>query len=229
MVAAVENGGGPRSKRSAILRAAVECFGDVGYEHTKWSEVADRVGIGQTALYHYFESKAHCLLTIMHMRLQESLDRFKEVSAGLPPVDALRAGVASAYDANDFEVLQTRILHSHIDLLATPRASEREEEERQASRVLVREIERAWISVIERGMADGSLVPRDARTMGRAALGLIISVWDWYRPGGPMTLPQVTQFIEGCILRMLGPDPVGSQASVSAPSSRRPRKARSRS
>ncbi|MEU1162209.1 helix-turn-helix domain-containing protein [Streptomyces sp. NPDC005921] len=48
---------GPRSKRGAILVAAVERFGEDGYENTKWSEVADRVGIGQTALYHYFESR----------------------------------------------------------------------------------------------------------------------------------------------------------------------------
>jgi AcrR family transcriptional regulator len=121
---------GPRSKRAAILRAAVESFGEVGYEHTKWSFVADRVGIGQTALYYYFESKAHCLLTIMHLELQRSSERFAEVTEGLPPGDALRAAIGAAFDVTEHEVLQMRILHSHMDLLASARSSEREEEER---------------------------------------------------------------------------------------------------
>ena len=64
---------GPRSKRALILTAAIEKFGKDGYEHTKWATIADQVGIGQTALYHYFESKAHCLLTIMSLELARSL------------------------------------------------------------------------------------------------------------------------------------------------------------
>ena len=39
------------------------------------------MGIGQTALYHYFESKAHCLLTIMSLELTRSLELFREVTA----------------------------------------------------------------------------------------------------------------------------------------------------
>ena len=225
MTLPVEVEPGPRSKRAAILRAAVECFGEVGYEHTKWSTVADRVGIGQTALYHYFESKAHCLLTIMHLELQNSWETFKEATAGLPPTEALWAAVAAAYAVTEHEGLQRRILHNHIDLLAAPRASVREEQERLASRALVRKIEAEWAALMRRGMKDGSFVRRDHRTMSRAVLGTVVSVWNWYRPAGPMTLDEVSRFIEGCVLRMVGPDP----EPVSAPSSPRPRRARTRS
>ena len=65
---------GGRSKSEAILSAAISVFGEFGYDTTKWSSVADRVGIGQTALYHYFESKAHCLLTIMRLQLERDRD-----------------------------------------------------------------------------------------------------------------------------------------------------------
>jgi AcrR family transcriptional regulator len=223
-------GPGPRSKRAAILRSAVESFGEVGYEHTKWADVADRVGIGQTALYYYFESKAHCLLTIMHLELQRSSERFAEVTAGLPPGDALRAGIGAAFDVTEHEVLQMRILHSHMDLLASPRSSEREEEERLASRALVRRIEHEWTELLERGMSDGSFGRSDATATSRLVLGLIVSVWTWYRPGGSMTLPEVSRFVEGSVLRMVGAvDAPAPEPRVSAPSSRRPRKARSRS
>src|SRR3982751_1156723 len=76
---------GPRSKRAVILTAAIESFGKDGYEHTKWAKIADEVGIGQTALYHYFESKAHCLLTIMSLELNRSLEKFREVTTDVGP------------------------------------------------------------------------------------------------------------------------------------------------
>ena len=57
---------GPRSKRAAILSAAVESSARSA-TNTPSGRCRRRVGIGQTALYHYFESKAHCLLTIMHL------------------------------------------------------------------------------------------------------------------------------------------------------------------
>ena len=197
---------GPRSKRGLILDAAIESFGDNGFELTKWASVADRVGIGQTALYHYFESKAHCLLTIMSAELERSVERFDEaVAEHAAPADQLRAVVCAAYDVTPQQVLQMRILQSHMDLLSTKRLSEREEAERQLARRLVRQIERNWTDLIERGIASGDFAPRDAEQTGRALLAMIVSVWRWYRPGGPMTLDQVRELITGACLRVVGP------------------------
>ena len=55
----------PGVKRDRIMDVATEYFGHRGYEDTKWPDVAAAVGIGSTALYHYFESKQHCLYEIM--------------------------------------------------------------------------------------------------------------------------------------------------------------------
>lgn len=194
---------GPRSKRAAILEAAVGCFGEFGYEATKWSTVADRVGIGQTALYHYFESKAHCLLTIMHTELHRSHERFLEATEGVSPAEGLRGALAGAFDVTEHEVLQMRILQNHIGLLETARSSKREEEARQAARALVHDIEVAWTELLERGMETGDFPRRDAHTLAQAVLGLLVSVWRWYRWGGRLTLNAVRDFYAGCALRMV--------------------------
>ena len=195
---------GPRSKRTAILRAAVTQFGEVGYESTKWSEVARGVGIGQTALYHYFESKAHCLLTIMRLALLQADEQFREVeNEADTPAEAFRRAVRGAYDVAEEDVLQLRILQANISLLATPRQSAREEEERLACRDLVVRVEANWRQLIERGMAAGDFPRRPPLVLARAVLGLIVSVWRWYRPGGPMTLDEVAGVIEGCCVRMV--------------------------
>jgi AcrR family transcriptional regulator len=196
---------GPRSKRALILTAAIEKFGKDGYEHTKWATVADQVGIGQTALYHYFESKAHCLLTIMSLELHRSLEAFREVTADVDRADkALEAAIAAAYDVSPREVLQMRILQSHMDMLATPRPSEKEEVERQKARALVRDIESEWTALIKRGMRSGDFKKRDAHAMATLVLAMVVSVWRWYRPGGPMSLDQVRELYTGACLRVVG-------------------------
>ena len=53
---------------------ATEHFGREGFEDSKWADVAAAVGVGSTALYHYFESKLHCLYAIM----AEAMEVFRE-------------------------------------------------------------------------------------------------------------------------------------------------------
>ncbi|MER7605196.1 TetR/AcrR family transcriptional regulator [Nocardioides sp. NPDC127503] len=196
----------PRSKRGLILSAAVESFGDDGFELTKWASVADKVGIGQTALYHYFESKVHCLLTIMSTELERSASRFERVvSLEDAPIDQLRAAVRAAYDVTPQEVLQMRILQSHMDLLATPRQSEREEAERQHARELVRKVEENWTGLVKRGIESGDFADRDPQQTSRAVLALVVSVWRWYRTGGPTTLEETRDFVSDAVLRLVGP------------------------
>ncbi|HSV41659.1 MAG TPA: TetR/AcrR family transcriptional regulator [Nocardioidaceae bacterium] len=204
MVQTVVETEGPRSKRAVILAAAIDSFGHDGYEHTKWAKIADEVGIGQTALYHYFESKAHCLLTIMSLELNRSLQRFRDVTAEVDGADeALKAAITAAYDVSPREVLQMRILQNHMDLLATPRPSEKEEVERQKARQLVRDIETEWTALLQRGMKAGYFPKRDAHALATVVLAMVVSVWRWYRPGGKMTLKQVRELIADACLRVV--------------------------
>ena len=83
----------PRSKRELILATATADFARIGYRASRWSDVADSVGIGSTALYHYFVSKEHCLFTIMAEVLRDNRDYFELISA---ESDDPRAKIAAA-------------------------------------------------------------------------------------------------------------------------------------
>jgi AcrR family transcriptional regulator len=195
---------GPRSKRRVILDAAIDNFGAVGFEHTKWATIANQVGIGQTALYHYFESKVHCLLTIMSTELERSLERARKAVVGVEdPEQMLKAAVASAFQVEPREALQARILLSHQDLLVTPRPSEREEAERQRARELVRELEHEWAALLRRGMDAGAFAARDEKVEVRLLFGLVNSVWRWYRPGGPRPLEEISDMVVDASLRLV--------------------------
>src|SRR5215212_11016745 len=117
------------TKRHEILAAATERFGRDGYEHTKWADVAADVGVGPTALYHYFESKQHCLFVIMDQALVDGGGRFQDLTYGKADhVPALRAVLADCFDVGEHEALRNRVLVAEQGLLAHPCSSPREEE-----------------------------------------------------------------------------------------------------
>src|ERR671931_2106 len=102
-----------RSKHDAILDAAIELFGRDGYEHSKWADVAKSVGIGSTALYHYFESKLHCLYEIMAEALQDELEKFERITKEHDDfADGFLAVLKAAFDLSEHEVLRNRLLVS---------------------------------------------------------------------------------------------------------------------
>src|SRR5437773_5542402 len=98
---------GPRSKRDQILEVATDYFGRYGYEETKWADVSAAVGIGPTALYHYFESKEHCLYEIMSRGIATTRERFDRIVTAESDWDrALVALLDAGFDLSATEVLE---------------------------------------------------------------------------------------------------------------------------
>jgi AcrR family transcriptional regulator len=199
-----------RSKRADILTTATERFGREGYEYTKWADIAADVGVGSTALYHYFESKLHCLYEIMAEALEADRQKLDRVLADEPDFTrAIIAAFNAIFDLSEFEVLRNRVLVSEQSLLGLHRASAREEEARQLARERTRDLEFAWATFLTRGMEQGALPRTDARLLTRAVLGLYNSVWHWYRPRGDLKLGDVRDFYVPRCLAVLGlaPEP----------------------
>jgi AcrR family transcriptional regulator len=106
-----QRGGSPgssRSKRQEILASAIDHFGGDGYEYTKWADIAADVGLGSTALYHYFESKLHCLFEIHGDALEAERERFERLAADhsefRPALVRLLNGL---FDLSEHDVLRT--------------------------------------------------------------------------------------------------------------------------
>ena len=194
-----------RSKRAAIIETATELFGREGYEDSKWADVAKAVGIGSTALYHYFESKLHCLYEIQALALQADRAKFENAIAEHDDfTEALKAVLDAAFELTDHEVLRNRVLVAEQSLAGLHRTSAREEESRQLGRSQMRDLEFAWATFLTRGMEQGAIPQADPRMLARAILGLYNSVWHWYRPRGSLSLEQVREFFVGRCLAVAG-------------------------
>lgn len=184
-----------RNKREEILTAATAYFGEHGYEDTKWADVAAAVGIGSTALYHYFETKLHCLYVIMAEAIESFQDEFDRITSEHDDyLDALVSVLRSTYDLTEQEVLRNRVLVAEQGLIGIPRQSRREEEARELARARTRDLEFAWATFLVRGMEQGHIQEADARLLTRALLGLYNSIWHWYRTRGTMGLDELADF-----------------------------------
>jgi TetR/AcrR family transcriptional regulator, cholesterol catabolism regulator len=207
-----------RSKRDGILATATAYFGEHGYEDTKWADVAKAVGIGSTALYHYFESKLHCLYVIMADALESFHSDFERITGESHDfLDALLGVLRSSYDLSDQEVLRNRLLVAEQGLIGIPRQSRREEEARELARARTRDLEFAWATFLVRGMEQGHIPQADARLLTRAVLGLYNSVWHWYRPRGTMGLDEIADFFIRRQLAVLGlPETLADRPAAAA-------------
>jgi TetR/AcrR family transcriptional regulator, cholesterol catabolism regulator len=213
-----------RSKRQEILTSAIDHFGRHGYEYTKWADIAADVGLGSTALYHYFESKLHCLFEIHADALQAERERFDRLTAEKSDFGATLERVLSGlFDLTEHEVLRNRVLVAEEGLIAVPRKSPREEEARRLARSRMRDIEFTWAAFLTRGMEQGVIPEADPRLLTQALLGLYKSVWHWYRPGGGLSLDDIREFFVERCLAVAG---YSRPASLPAKRARKPRAAR---
>ena len=171
------------AKRAEILDAATDRFGRDGYEDTKWADIAADVGVGPTALYHYFESKQHCLFVIMDQAIEGFHSRFDQLASEHPMhLDALAAILLDCFRLSDRDIQRNRVLVAEQRLLASQRESPREEQARQAVRERTRDLEFAWATFLARAMEQGAIPEGDPRLLTRAILGLYHSIEDGLEP-----------------------------------------------
>jgi AcrR family transcriptional regulator len=183
------------AKRDDILAAATERFGRDGYEDTKWADIAADVGVGPTALYHYFESKQHCLYVIMDEAIEDFRARFAQLTAEhSPPLERLEAIIQDCFQLSERDIQRNRVLVAEQGLLSAPSGSPREEQARQDARARTRDLEFAWASFLAHAMQQGAIPENDPRLLTRAILGLYNSIWQWYRPNGIVALTRIAEF-----------------------------------
>jgi TetR/AcrR family transcriptional regulator, cholesterol catabolism regulator len=217
MSSAQDNEGRPRNrrtrteptKRDEILAAAIARFSRDGYENTKWADIAADVGVGPTALYHYFDSKQHCLFVILDDGIRDALARFERITGAEPDFErALQLLVADAFDVTVLDIERLRVLVAEHGLLARRHSSAPgRQHASQSARAHTRDLELAWASFLERAMDEGAVTRSDPRLLARAVLGLYNSIGHWYRPEGIIPLDVVAAFYRAKLLGVIGAEP----------------------
>ncbi len=173
--------------QESILLIAAEIFIQHGYDATSMGMLAENLGITKSAIYHHVPSKEH----LLELALSRALDSLEAVlvdplaSTG-PAIDklmyVLRSSVGVLTDQLPFVTLLLRLRgNTEIERNALER--------RRAFNQVVADL-------VDEARNDGDIRRDiDPRTTTRLLFGMIGSVVDWYRPGGPVSAEDVANDI----------------------------------
>jgi AcrR family transcriptional regulator len=182
-----------RPGKAAILRAAIEVMGEVGYEGASMRDMASRAGVSVAALYHHFPSKAELLREFLDesydVTTRRLLRRMAEAEqTPTAQLDELVGTLIASSLHNQFAQLAANVaLHEYTRL--PPRERKRMDKKRR------RVLELAT-SVIEAGVASGEFCVAEPLEAARAVLTLASSLVE---PFGEMnrSMPEVIELYQG--------------------------------
>lgn len=175
----------PKSARGRLLKEAARLFRDKGYERTTVRDLAAAVGIQSGSLFHHFRSKEEILKAVMVETIQLNTAIMRAaVEAAKSSRDKLRALVMA-----ELESINGQTGEAMAVLVFEWRSLS--ESAREEVLVLRDIYEQLWLDVLtalrqEGGMAADPFVTR------RLLTGALSWTVTWYRPGGEMGLPELT-------------------------------------
>jgi TetR/AcrR family transcriptional regulator, cholesterol catabolism regulator len=140
----------PQDRRELIVATAAEMFARKGVRSTTVREIADAVGILSGSLYHYFASKDEIVREILMNFLDAIRARNAEVLArDQGAAQSLREIVLSSLQLAREMPDATAIYQNELQYL---RESPLFKDVQEAAA----DVQRAWLGIIERGVADGA-------------------------------------------------------------------------
>ena len=179
--------GRPGHSLESLLAVAVHAFIERGYEATSMDELASRLGVTKSAIYHHVPRKDELLRLALDRALDGLFAVVAEPSAGSgPAIDRLehvvRGSVRVLTDELPFVTLLLRVRgNSTVELAALRRR---------------REFDRVVTDLVRAAAAEGSVrddVP--AGVVARLLFGTVNSLTEWYRPDGRLSADAVADAV----------------------------------
>lgn len=160
------------ARRDQILAAAVRCAAREGFHKTTMAHVIEESGLSAGAVYGYFKGKSDLIRAIAETVVGSLAHSLDEVADGPGPVTlagALEHALAqiaalSAAQEGPFPLVA---LHAWSE-------AARDEEVRHVVDVSIDGVAAAWLRVLDRAVADGTLAPEvDRASLVPVLLGLM--------------------------------------------------------
>ena len=168
---------------AAVLDIATAAFNEFGYEATSMGTLAERLGTSKSAIYYHVTSKEDLLRLALDRALGELEQVLEQEGATTGPADSrLRFVLRGA----------VRVLVAdlpYVTLLLRLRGNSEVERSALERR---RQFDHSVAGLVDEARAEGTLrADVDARTTTRLLFGMINSIVEWYKPGGPITPDQL--------------------------------------
>jgi AcrR family transcriptional regulator len=93
--------------RGRLLGAAIELFGERGYDHTTSAQIAERAGLTKTTLFRQFADKREILFQGQEMLVNLAVAGVENAPAATAPFEVLHAGVLALCTVHTAEQRET--------------------------------------------------------------------------------------------------------------------------
>jgi AcrR family transcriptional regulator len=175
----------PRRRQQEILEAAARVFHEKGYESTSIQDIADAVGILKGSLYYYIRSKEDLLYEIIqgiHEGALANVERIDSMDGNA--LQKIRAFVVAHLTFMAQNPVKMGVFFHDFRSLG---------DERRREIIAARDIyDRRLRGLIEQGKKEGVICPDvDPKVAALAAMGSMNWLYQWYRPGGRQSVPQI--------------------------------------
>ena len=171
--------GRPGHSLDSLLDVAVAVFNERGYDATSMDELAARLGVTKSAIYHHVSSKVE----LLRLALDRALDALFAVT------EEPQAVTGRAIDRLEHVVRgSVRVLAAElpfVTLLLRVRGNSPVEEAALGRR---REFDRIVTDLVRAAEEEGDVRPDvDPAVTSRLLFGTVNSLTEWYRPGGTLS------------------------------------------
>jgi AcrR family transcriptional regulator len=167
-----------RRRRGQILHAALDAVREHGYHATTLEQIAARLGVAKTALYHYFPDKE----AILYACHRESLAELERLTAEVQRADVRPAERLAALIREHVRVMTETLEGSTLAFEVTALGPAR-----QAEIIAGRDsYEAALRGIVADGVRRGDFRAVDPKITAFAILGAVNWIARWYRPDGAL-------------------------------------------
>lgn len=159
------------ARREQILDAALRCVAREGFHKTTMAQVIAESGLSAGAVYGYFTGKPDLIRAIASRALGGFAEALQEVTDGpgpVAPVDGVRVLVHHVEGL----AVGTDGAFPRVALHAWSEAA-RDDDVREIVSGNIARVHRAWLALLERAEADGTVPAGDHDAMARALLSLL--------------------------------------------------------
>ncbi len=183
--------------RTQIIQAAALCFMKYGLEKATMDDMARELGSTKGRVYHHFRSKNEIFFAVYRQAMQFCFDAVLPIVGQSMPANEKLLKMAKAHGQVMMETLPFQrsirqgvnvYLHGH-DIGA----------EREVLNELIarrNHYEDLYRAVLQQGIEDGTLSVPDVAIAGRAIMGALNSLVDWYRVRPDQTRADQTRIAE---------------------------------
>lgn len=185
------NGSNPRKElvREQLIDIAAQLFDSKGYAQTSINDIASAIGLGRSAVYHYFRNKEEILAALVEAEALEPSHQLQELieQRDLTPSQRLRLAIVDG--------IKRRLTSGSRFLLLSRLEAQIPEELGPLYNQGRRDIYDFYVRCISDGIARGEFRPTDPKIAAFAVIGMANWTSRWYSPHGALTPQEIGEII----------------------------------